>query len=227
MIARIIEVLAGWTTAVIAGMGHGGVVLLMAIESACIPLPSEIIMPFAGYLVHRGVFSLQGAALAGAVGCVLGSIPAYYLGRYGGRPLIERWGKYVLLSKHELDLADRLFARHGQWVVLAGRLLPVVRTFIAFPAGVARMNMTRFVVYTFVGSYPWCYVLAWVGMKLGEQWEKDPRLKAAFHRFDLAIGLLLAAAVGWFVWHKLRESRGQRSEARAAGRSAPTAGEDA
>jgi membrane protein DedA with SNARE-associated domain len=207
MIAKLLGALAAFTTGAISTLGYGGVVALMAIESACIPLPSEIIMPFAGYLVHLGRFSLHGAALAGAAGCIVGSIPAYYLGQYGGRPLIERYGKYVLLSRHELDLADRLFARHGQWVVLAARLLPVVRTFIAFPAGVARMNMTRFVVYTFVGSYPWCYGLAWVGMRLGERWDKDPRLKAAFHRFDLAIGLLLAASVTWFVWHKLRAGR--------------------
>ncbi len=147
------------------------------------------------------------AALAGALGCIAGSIPAYWLGQYGGRPLIERWGTYILLSRKELDVADRLFARHGQWVVLAGRMLPVIRTFIAFPAGVARMNMAKFVVYTFIGSYPWCYGLAWVGMKLGEQWNKDPRLKAAFHRFDLVIGLALLAGAAWFVWHKLKEAR--------------------
>jgi membrane protein DedA with SNARE-associated domain len=208
MIAKVIEALAVFTTGAISALGYGGVVLLMAIESACIPLPSEIIMPFAGYLVFRGQFSLHGAALAGAVGCIVGSIPAYYLGQYGGRPVIERYGKYILLSRHELDLADRLFARWGQWVVLAGRLLPVIRTFIAFPAGVARMNMTKFIVFTFIGSYPWCYGLAWVGMKLGEKWDKDPRLKAAFHRFDLVIGVLLVAGVAWFVWHKLKGAKG-------------------
>jgi membrane protein DedA with SNARE-associated domain len=212
VITKVIEALAVWTTGVISTLGYGGVVLLMGIESACIPLPSEIIMPFAGYLVYTGQFSLHGAALAGAVGCIAGSIPAYWLGQYGGRPVIERWGRY-LLSRKELDLADRLFARHGQWVVLVARLLPVVRTFVAFPAGVARMNMTKFVVYTFVGSYPWCYGLAWVGMKLGEQWNKDPRLKAAFHRFDLAIGIAIVAAVAWFVWHKLKEARAPRRPA--------------
>src|SRR5512141_1108995 len=224
MVAKIIAALAVFTTAVISSMGYGGVVLLMAIESACIPLPSEIIMPFAGYLVYLGRFTLHGAALAGAVGCIVGSVPAYYLGQYGGRPLIERYGKYVLLSRHELDLADRLFARHGQWVVLAARLLPVIRTFIAFPAGVARMNMTKFVLYTFVGSYPWCYGLAWVGMKLGEQWDKDPRLKAAFHRFDLAIGILLVGCAALFVWHKLRSARSARAGAATA--AAKAAGEE-
>jgi membrane protein DedA with SNARE-associated domain len=207
MIGRIIESLAVFTTAVISSMGYGGVVLLMGIESACIPLPSEIIMPFAGYLVYQGQFTLLGAGFWGAVGCVAGSIPAYYLGMYGGRPLIERYGKYVLLSRHELDLADRLFTRYGQWVVLGARLLPVIRTFIAFPAGVSRMNMPRFIAYTFVGSFPWCYGLAWVGMKLGETWNTDPRLKAWFHRFDAAIGLALVAAAAAFVWHKVRSAR--------------------
>ncbi len=212
MVAKIIGALAVFTTGVISAMGYGGVVLLMAIESACIPLPSEIIMPFAGYLVYLGQFTLHGAALAGAAGCLAGSIPAYYLGMYGGRPLIERYGKYVLISHHELDLADRLFARYGQWVVFAARLLPVIRTFIAFPAGVSRMNMPRFVAYTLLGSYPWCYGLAWVGMKLGEQWNSDPRLKTWFHRFDAAIGIALVLAVVVFVWHRLR---GARRSARA------------
>jgi membrane protein DedA with SNARE-associated domain len=223
MIGRLIETLAVFTTGVISAMGYGGVVLLMAIESACIPLPSEIIMPFAGYLVYRGQFTLHGAALAGAVGCIVGSIPAYYLGRYGGRPLVERWGKYVLLSHKELDLADRLFSRHGHWIVFAGRLLPVIRTFIAFPAGVARMPMAKFLVYTFAGSYPWCLALAWVGRKLGEEWHTDPRLKAAFHRFDLAIGLLIAASAAWYAWHKLRELRRDRAEKAA---KAPAAAAD-
>ncbi len=229
MIAHIIETLAGYIKLAIETMGYGGVVLLMGIESACIPLPSEIIMPFAGYLVYTGRLSLHGAALAGAVGCILGSIPAYYLGQYGGRPLIERYGKYILLSHHELDLADRLFARYGQWVVLAARLLPVVRTFIAFPAGVGRMNVTKFIAFTFIGSYPWCYGLAWVGMKLGEHWDKDPRLKAAFHRFDLAIGIVLAAGIGWFVWHKLKEAKAEPAKAQPAKaeRAARAAGEDA
>jgi membrane protein DedA with SNARE-associated domain len=210
MIGRIIEALAVFTTGVISSMGYGGIVLLMGIESACIPLPSEIIMPFAGFLVFKGQFTLHGAALAGAVGCVAGSIPAYYLGRYGGRPLIEKYGRYVLISHHELDLADRLFTRWGQWVVLGARLLPVIRTFIAFPAGVARMPMGKFILFTFVGSYPWCWALAWVGMKLGASWNSDPRLKAAFHRFDAAIGLAIVAAGAWFVWHKVREARRAR-----------------
>src|SRR5437764_11057819 len=135
---------SAWIVGVIATTGYGGVVLLMAIESACIPLPSEVIMPFSGYLVYTGRFNLWLVALAGAVGCVVGSMVAYWVGRVGGRPLIEKYGKYVLISRRDLDLADRWFARYGEVIVFASRLLPVVRTFIAFPAGVARMNLTRF-----------------------------------------------------------------------------------
>ena len=209
MISRVIEALAVFTTGAISAMGYGGVLLLMAIESACIPLPSEIIMPFAGYLVYQGRFSLHGAALAGALGCIVGSIPAYYLGQYGGRPLIEKYGRYVLLSHRELDFADRLFNRWGQWVVLAGRMLPIVRTFIAFPAGVSRMPMGKFIAYTFIGSYPWCYGLAWAGAKLGAAWHTDPRLKALYHRFELGIVVAFVVAGGWFVWHKVRGRAGR------------------
>ena len=211
MISRIIEQLVGFTTGVIGGMGYGGIVLLMAIESACIPLPSEIIMPFAGYLVFKGQMTLQGAALAGAIGCVVGSIPAYYLGMYGGRPIIEKYGKWVLVSHKELDVADRLFKRYGQWVVFAGRLLPVIRTFIAFPAGVSRMPMGKFIVYTFVGSYPWCLGLAWVGKWAGEEWNTNPRVKAIYHQFEYVIVGALLLGLAWFVWHKVREARRMRA----------------
>ncbi|HEX9399739.1 MAG TPA: DedA family protein [Anaeromyxobacter sp.] len=226
MISKVIEALAVFTTGIISAMGYGGVMLLMAIESACIPLPSEIIMPFAGYLVYQGRFSLQGAALAGAIGCVVGSIPAYYLGLFGGRPLIERYGRYVLVSHKELDFADRLFKRRGHWVVLAARLLPVVRTFIAFPAGVSRMPMGKFVVYTFVGSYPWCLGLAWVGAKLGEAWHTDPRVKALYHRFELVIVLALVLGAAWFVWHKVREAR-RGAAAKASAKVAGAAPDEA
>jgi membrane protein DedA with SNARE-associated domain len=168
-------------------------------------------MPLAGYLVYKGQFDLEWAAFAGAMGCVLGSIPAYYLGQYGGRPIIEKYGRYVLLSHKELDFADRLFNRWGQWVVLVGRLLPVVRTFIAFPAGVSRMPMGKFIVYTFVGSYPWCWALAWAGMWLGEAWHTDPRFKAIYRRFEIFVVVAGVALVAWFVWHKVKEARGRRA----------------
>jgi len=162
-------------------------------------------MPFAGYLVSQGYFSLLGVATAGAIGCNLGSIVAYEFGKRGGRPLALKYGRYVLIDAHDIDKADRFFARYGDWAVLIGRLLPVIRTFIAFPAGVARMPLLRFHFYTFVGSWPWCFGLAWIGLKLGAAWNSDPRVKAVMHSLDIVIVLAVLAAGGWFVWHKLRK----------------------
>jgi membrane protein DedA with SNARE-associated domain len=196
MLEKIIAVLATWIMGVISSMGYGGIVLLMAIESACIPLPSEIIMPFAGFLVSKGTMTLWGISLAGALGCVLGSIPAYYLGMYGGRPLVEKYGKYVLISHKDLDMADRWFAKHGEIIIFIARLLPAVRTFIAFPAGVARMNMTKFAIYTFVGSFIWCWILGYAGMKMGENWES---LKVYFHEFHYVIAAVGIAFAIWYV----------------------------
>jgi membrane protein DedA with SNARE-associated domain len=204
MVAQLLTILAGFVIATISRFGYGGIVLLMAIESACIPLPSEVIMPFSGYLVYRGELHLQLVALAGALGCVFGSIVAYYVGAWGGRPLIEKYGKYVLISHHDLALADRWFARHGDITVFVGRLLPVIRTFIAFPAGVARMPLGRFNLYTFLGSYLWSLGLAWIGMKLGEHWGS---LSAYFHRFDALIGVVLLIGFVWYVRRHLRHLR--------------------
>jgi len=207
MIAKIITILSGFIVATISALGYGGIVLLMAIESACIPLPSEIIMPFSGYLVSTGELNLWGVAIAGAVGCVLGSLVAYWVGMYGGRPFIEKYGRYILLSRHDLDIADRWFAKHGEVIVFVSRLLPAIRTFIAFPAGVARMNLPRFVIYTFAGSLPWCLALAYVGQKLGEQWDKDDTLKTWFHRFDFLIGIAGVLFVSWWIWRHIKHSR--------------------
>ena len=204
MIEKIITALAGFVIATISTLGYGGIVLLMAIESACIPLPSEIIMPFSGYLVFTGDMTLWAVALAGAVGCVLGSLVAYWIGSYGGRPLVEKYGKYVLISHHDLAIAEKWFSKHGEITIFVGRLLPVVRTFIAFPAGVARMNLSRFNFYTFVGSFIWCYALGWIGMKLGENWDT---LGVYFHRFDALIGLVLVAGGAWYVWRHLKHTR--------------------
>ncbi len=203
MLEKIITAVAVWIMGVISAMGYGGIVLLMAIESACIPLPSEIIMPFAGFLVSKGEMTLFGIAMAGAIGCVVGSIPAYYLGMFGGRPLAEKYGKYVLISKKDLDMADRWFATHGEIIIFIARLLPGVRTFIAFPAGMARMNMTRFIVYTFVGSFIWCWVLGFVGMKAGEHWES---LSVYFHQAHYVIIAAGLAFVAWYVWQHFKES---------------------
>ena len=196
MLTSLVELLGRFVIAVISQAGYSGIVLLMGIESACIPLPSEIIMPFSGYLVYTGRFKLAWVALAGAVGCNVGSLVAYYVGALGGRPLAEKYGRYVLVTRHDLELADRWFARYGDWAVFFARLLPVVRTFIALPAGVARMNFLRFNVYTFLGSLPWCLALAYAGLKLGERWTI---LRQYFHRFDTVILILIVIGGAWFV----------------------------
>lgn len=204
MIEKLIAALAGFVIAVISRFQYVGIALLMAVESACVPLPSEIIMPFSGYLVSRGELKLWLVSLAGAVGCVIGSWLAYAIGAKGGRPLVERYGRYVLVSHRDLDLADRWFQRHGDITIFVGRLLPVVRTFIAFPAGVARMPLGRFTAYTFLGSLIWCWGLAWVGVKLGEHWNT---LGVYFHRFDAVIVALVALGAGFYVWRHVRHAR--------------------
>jgi membrane protein DedA with SNARE-associated domain len=195
MSEKIIALLVG----LIASGGYFSVVLLMAIQSACIPIPSEVIMPLAGYALAHSQLDLIILATVASLASNLGSIPAYWVGARGGRPMVERYGSYLLLSRRDLDLVDRFFDRYGSITVLIGRMLPIVRTFIAFPAGIAKMNKVRFHIYTFIGSWPWCYALAWVGLKLGATWNTDPRFKEVFHRFHLAVELVLIAAFLWFV----------------------------
>lgn len=207
MTAKLVALVVGFIVSIISALGYGGVVLLMAIESACIPLPSEIIMPFAGYLVFRGEMHLWLAACAGAVGCVIGSLLAYWIGAVGGRPLVEKYGRYIMVSQHDLDVADRWFQRRGDIIILIGRLLPLVRTFIAFPAGVARMSIAKFILYTFIGSFIWCWVLAWTGLRLGEHWDT---LGPWFHRFDTVIVVLVVLGFIWYLWRHLRNLRRPR-----------------
>jgi membrane protein DedA with SNARE-associated domain len=184
----------------IASGGYAAVVLLMAIQSACIPIPSEVIMPLAGYALAHTQMQLVLLATVASLASNLGSIPAYWVGAKGGRPMVERYGSWMLLSRRDLDRVDHFFARYGSITVLIGRMLPIIRTFIAFPAGVARMNQTRFHLYTFIGSWPWCYVLAYVGMKLGASFNSNPRFQAVYHRFHLGVEILLLLAIVWFLW---------------------------
>ena len=197
-------VVGGFIVAAISALGYVGVAGLMAIESACIPLPSEIIMPFAGYLASLGRMELFWIATAGALGSNIGSTLAYAVGYYGGRPAVERWGRYVLLGRRELALAERFFGHWGGITVLIGRMLPVVRTFIALPAGIARMPMLRFQVYTFVGSWPWCFALAYAGYRLGKAWDRSPMLHAAMRRLDIVAVVLVLAGAAWWVWRVRR-----------------------
>lgn len=219
MVKAIFTILGGFCVYVMGTLGYFGIALLMAIESACIPLPSELIMPYAGALSHPEVnaalstqfhvtlpvFNLFLAAIAGALGCNLGSEIAYRIGASGGRKAIERYGKYVLMSPHELAIADRWFEKRGEIIILIARLLPVVRTFIAFPAGVARMNKTKFHVYTFVGSLPWCFALGYVGEQLGIRLlDENSPLKQFMHKADKGIGAVIILAGVFFVWSRLK-----------------------
>src|SRR3954454_7058294 len=206
MVKTIFFFLGIFCVYVMSVMSYAGIALLMGIESACIPLPSELIMPYAGamsipevnaelsrqYGVALPQFNLILAALAGAIGCNLGSEVAYWVGAKGGRKAIEKYGKYVFMSKHELAIADRWFEKRGEVIVFVSRLLPVIRTFIAFPAGVAKMNRTKFHVYTFVGSFPWCYGLACVGYQLVVDWNReDSWFKHALPPFDKGIAAVI------------------------------------
>ena len=196
MFTDIIFTLTNFITQTISSLGYTGVALLMAIESAAIPLPSEIIMPFAGFLVESGRFTLVGLSIAGAVGSVIGSVITYALGYYGGRPLIIKYGRYVLISEHDLHLTEKFFQKFGKLSTFIGRLLPIVRTFISIPAGIGKVPFGSFVIYTFAGSAIWSYLLAWLGMRLGENWHS---LESYFRKFDLLIGLVIIFLVIWWV----------------------------
>ena len=189
--------------ALLMGLSVGGkyavMFALMAIQSACIPIPSEVIMPFAGAALAHGQAQLILLATLASLASNIGSIPAYWVGAKGGRPMVERYGSWLLLSRRDLDRVDHFFVKYGSIAVLIGRMLPIVRTFIAFPAGVAKMNQVRFHIYTFVGSWPWCYALAYIGWRLGDKWHSDPRLKEVFHRFHLGVEAVLVAGFVWFV----------------------------
>jgi membrane protein DedA with SNARE-associated domain len=196
MSAKILALLVAF----IAGGGYLSVALLMAIQSACVPIPSEVIMPFAGFVLAHSQWQLIVLATVASLASNIGSIPAYWVGAWGGRPMVERFGGYVLLSRHDLDRVDHFFNKYGSITVLVGRMLPIVRTFIALPAGVAKMNQTRFHIYTFIGSWPWCYALAYVGMKLGATWNSNPQFKAFFDKFHHAVEAVLLIGIVWFVW---------------------------
>ena len=194
---EILALLSRFVIWIIGSLGYVGIVVAMAIESACIPLPSEVIMPFSGYLVSQGRFTLWGVSLAGALGCTLGSAVAYAAGAYGGRPFILKYGRYLLITPHELNRADRWFARYGMAATFISRLLPVIRTFISLPAGIAGVPFLPFLFYAFLGSLPWSFALAYVGVLLGEHWD---RVGSVLHSLDVFIVALLIAGAAWFLW---------------------------
>jgi len=192
-------------TNVYDAIGWPGVIFLMGIESAAIPFPSELIMPLAGWLLIEAkgdsAWMLLTAGFYGALGNLLGSWVAYWISYKGGRPLLKKYGKYVLVTQHEVDQAETWFKKYGELAVFASRMLPVVRTFISVPAGIARMNFWKFSFYTFVGSYPWSLGLAYGGFKLGENWED---MRQVMRPFDFPIAAIIAVAVAWFIYRRIK-----------------------
>lgn len=201
--------------------GYLGIVFAMTLESCCIPLPSEIVMPLAGYFVYCSSvqvgaatscppnvhFTLLGVGLAGTLGCVLGSAIAYTIGATGGRPLLLSYGKYILISHSDADRADRWFARWGAPAAFFGRLLPVVRTYISLPAGISRMSFPKFILFTFLGSLPWTFALAWIGMRLGSKIDQATQLSSVFHGLDVVVLVLLVAGIALYIYRHIRKER--------------------
>lgn len=185
----------------ISSLGYAGVFFAMAIESACIPLPSEIILPFTGYMVSSGHFGFWQAVIAATLGNLFGALVAYYVGVWGGRPFLKRYGRYFFINERELAWTERLFERHGELTVFVGRILPVVRTFISLPAGVARMNLLKMATYTVIGAFLWCTLLIFVGQKLGENWDS---LKPYFHRADVVVGFAIVLVIIYVLWKRRR-----------------------
>ena len=186
---------------IITVLGPWGVSLLMAIESCNIPLPSEAVLPFAGILVNKGVMNFHIAAIFGAIGCVLGSIPSYYLGYFGGRPFVEKYGKYFLVSQKDLEDADKWVDKYGDWAFFLCRMLPVIRTFISLPAGILKARKRAFFTLTFLGSLIWSYVLVYVGVKLGEHIDK---LKSIWHKFDAVIIIAVVILGGIYIYKHVK-----------------------
>jgi len=201
MITDLINVLANFVIHIIGLLGYAGVFVLMLVESCGIPMPSEVIMPFSGFLVVSGEMNFWLIVIVGALGNLVGSWLAYWIGKKGGRPLIEKYGKYILISKHDLDLADSWFKKYGDWTVFFGRLLPVIRTYISFPAGIAKMDFKKFSLYTLLGALPWTALFAWLGVKMGTNWEL---IREKLHNFDLMIGVVVVLCLAWYIWRHIR-----------------------
>ncbi|MBU6447636.1 DedA family protein [Patescibacteria group bacterium] len=193
------HLLSGITSFVVNAISSGGyiaIAALMVIESAAVPLPSEVIMPFSGYLAATGRFSLLGVALAGAIGSLIGSLVLYFIGSIGGRPLVEKYGKYILINEADLQRADRFFARYGSFSNFIARVVPIVRTFISFPAGLSKSEIKRFMTGSFAGSFIWSLFLGWIGLVLGQNWQQ---LRAYFHGLDILVVLLAAVVLVWYI----------------------------
>ena len=221
MLAHLTDTLIALITNMYVTLGLAGIVVAMALESCCIPLPSEIVMPLAGVMFVEGKLlagvnfwpGLLLLALAGAIGCLIGSIAAYGIGYAGGRPLMLKYGRYVLISQHDADMADRFFQKWGSATAFFSRLLPIVRTYISLPAGITKMPLVKFCVYTFLGSFLWCFLLAYVGTVVGNNLAA---LTPIFRSFEVVIIIALVILLALYIWRHLRNDRKARAEQAAA-----------
>lgn len=204
----MLEIIGSGIIHFISTLGYFGIFILMTLESALIPIPSEVTMPFSGSLAAAGRFNFWLIVAAGTLGNLVGSILAYFLGAWGQeavvRKVIVKYGKYFLISEHEYDHSERWFRKHGEMIVFVSRVLPIVRTFISLPAGVAKMNLTKFILYTTVGSLIWSYLLTNIGVMLGNNWQS---LEVYFRKFDLVIVVFLLGAIFFYVRRKLKHFR--------------------
>jgi len=193
----IVEFVSQTTIDLIHYSGYWGVFAAMTLESICIPIPSEIIMPFAGFEVFKGDMTLWGITIVGALGNLAGSIVAYFIGLKGGRPLLEKYGKYIFISHKSLDRADQWFKKYGPEAVFISRFLPGIRTFISLPAGIAEMDIKKFSIYTFAGSLPWAFALGYVGVMLGPKWDT---IKSYFHMLDMVVVIGVIVGIIYLVY---------------------------
>jgi membrane protein DedA with SNARE-associated domain len=198
----VISGLGNIALSILAATGYLGIIITMALESACIPLPSEVVMPFSGALAAEGRFDFWAVVFCGTIGNLIGSILAWWVGLKGGRPFIERYGRYVLLSEHSLETAERWFSRYGEVTVFFSRMLPIVRTFISLPAGIGKMPFGRFCLFTFIGAIPWNWLLTWIGFKVGAEW--DTKYSKYYHDFQIVIAVLIVVGFVWFVVHHFK-----------------------
>lgn len=203
MIYDFLTLISSFIINLISSLGYIGITILMALESACLPIPSEIIMPFSGYLVFIEKFSLWQVIIWGTIGNLIGSLVAYFVGFYGGRSLIERYGRYILISSQDLNQAEAWFKKYGNFSIFFSRMLPIIRTFISFPAGVAKMPLGKFSFYTFFGSLPWAFFLTYTGIIMGENWSG---IEVYFRKFDWLIVILTIFVICWWLWKKLKRT---------------------
>lgn len=194
----LVELFSETVIHLIESLGYWGIFLGMTIESACIPLPSEIIMTFAGYVVYEGKMAFWGVVLVGTLGNLVGSLIAYYVGWWGGRPLLEKYGKYIMITHNKLNLADEWFEKYGHEAVLISRMLPGLRTFISLPAGITHMNLKKFILYTVIGSLPWCFVLTYIGVLMGPNWTT---IESYFHYLDILVGIGVVVFIAYIIYH--------------------------